>query len=91
MMNIAPNKQTPANVNILPWKPIVSFKNGKYLVAMNANSQISERQIELPRSLRFSGITSEIIKNGRVTTAQDAMNNANEKLARGTQLYASTS
>lgn len=53
---------------------------------MNAINHIKELQNDEPKFFSFSGIVSEITKNGRVTTPQDAIKMKNEKLKIGIQL-----
>lgn len=48
-------------------------------------------QNDAPKSFNFSGIISEMTKNGRDKTAQLAMKITNEKLTIGIQLTISTS
>lgn len=86
MIRIAPNKQTPAKKNIIPWKPTSSDKLGKYFVRINANIQMSDKQIDEPKSFKFSGKISEMTTNGNDKMPQDAASKANAKLAIGIQL-----
>lgn len=58
---------------------------------MNANVQTTDIQNETPKSFNFSGITSDMTRNGSVRTAHDAIKMTNEKLVIGTQLNALTS
>lgn len=70
--------------------PINSIRIGKYLSTMNAYNQTSVMQNDTPNSLKCSGITSDMTKNGTVINAQYEMNMTNEKLAMGIQLKSST-
>lgn len=90
MINAAHNKQIVANKNMVQWKPNHSDVDGKYLMTTKANAHTSPLQNDAPKSLRFSGIISQITKNGNVSTAHDAMKMTNEKLATGMKLNTST-
>lgn len=58
---------------------------------MNANNHSKDMQNETPNSFNFSGISSVMMMNGNVSTANEATNKTNEKLTRRIQLYASMS
>lgn len=89
-MNTAPDRQTLAKRNKLPWNSNVAVNRGRYLMIMKAQDHKSVIQNETPKFFNFSGIISEMTKNGSVNTAHDAMKITNEKLAIGIQLYDST-
>lgn len=78
-------------MNRVPSNPNVSVNNGKYFIMIKQQDQSTVMQKEAPKFFNFCGIISEITKNGRLNTAQDAMNIINEKLAIGIQLTASRS
>lgn len=63
---------------------------GKYLITMKAPTHTSPLQTVEAKSLIFSGMISEMTRNGNVKTAHDAMNITNEKLAIGMKLNVST-
>lgn len=90
-MNKALQKQNPPNKNMFPWNPSTSMSSGKHFIVVNAQIHNSDIQNDTPKSFRFSGITSEITKNGSVKTAHEAMKMTNEKLATGSQFKNSTS
>lgn len=91
MINAAQDKQTPTNANIVLWNPNVSVKSGRNFTTRNCDDHNIIIQNEGPKFFNFSGMTSEMTKNGRVNTPNDAMKITNEKLAIGTQLNDSTS
>lgn len=91
MINKALERQHAAKKNMHPWNPRVSLRIGKILMQMNANVHTTDIQNETPKSFHFSGITSDMTRNGSVRTAHDAIKMTNEKLVIGTQLNASTS
>ena len=90
IMNVAMDKQKPANRNIVPWKPSVSFKSGKNLTITNANIDIVTMQSDVPKFLIFSGKISAMTMNGKLSTAHDAIKITNEKLAIGIKFNVST-
>lgn len=87
---MAPNTQTTANKNIAPCKPNESVIKGNNLTIINVVIHIKFMQSVCPKSFNFSGITSEMTRNGSVNMANDAIKMTNEKLAIGTQLNDST-
>lgn len=76
---------------MVPCIPSVSESNGKNFKTVNAKIHNNDMQNDDPKFFNFSGITSEITKNGSVSTPQEAMKIVNEKLHIGTQLNDSTS
>lgn len=58
-MNNVLDKQNIANKNIVPWNLSVSIRNGSSLTRPNASIHKRATQNEIPKSLIFSGITSE--------------------------------
>lgn len=90
-MNTTLTKQKPAKKNIVPCIPKVYINNGKYFNTKNEKPPSKTIQNVIPKSFTFSGIISDITRQGKVDTAQLEMKKTNEKLMTGTQLNADTS
>lgn len=58
---------------------------------MNVKSHNSSMQNDVPKFFSFSGISSDITRNGIVRTPKDATNMMKEKLVIGIQLNGRTS
>lgn len=82
---------TPEKRNIVPSNPNVSVRRGKHLILANENDHNKAIQNETPKSFSFSGIISEMTRNGSVRTANDEMKITNENDAIGIQLTFSRS
>lgn len=84
-MNAALAIQNPENKNMVPWNPNDAVKSGKYFITINEVVHSIPMQNDTPKSFNFSGITSEMTKNGSVKTAQEAIKITNEKPTIGIQ------